>query len=83
MNKLMGRTEQGTEIDDGLKRLDKLTQEEDRMATAQTWMLTHTMSRIDEGVAYLRCSSCRKMGSSRAREKTGYVGFRRTKGGSR
>jgi hypothetical protein len=36
-----------TEIEDGLKRLDKLTQEEVRMATAQNLKVTHT---VDKGV---------------------------------
>lgn len=43
MKKLLGRTN----IEDSLKRLDKLTQEEARMATAQVLKVTHT---IDEGV---------------------------------
>ena len=37
MKKLLGKTE----IEDALKRLDKLTQEEVRMATAQILKLTH------------------------------------------
>jgi hypothetical protein len=41
--RLIGRTE----IEDGLKRLDKLTQEEVRMATAQNLKVTHT---VDKGV---------------------------------
>jgi hypothetical protein len=41
--KLIGRTE----IEDALKRLDKLTQEEVRMATAQNLKVTHT---VDKGV---------------------------------
>jgi len=41
--KLIGRTE----IEDALKRLDKLTQEEARMATAQNLKVTHT---VDKGV---------------------------------
>ncbi|KAF8496549.1 hypothetical protein F5888DRAFT_1635038 [Russula emetica] len=41
--KLIGRTE----IEDALKRLDKLTQEEVRMATAQNPKVTHT---VDKGV---------------------------------
>jgi hypothetical protein len=36
-----------TEIEDALKRLDKLTQEEVRMATAQNLKVTHT---VDKGV---------------------------------
>ena len=40
---LIGRTE----IEDALKRLDKLTQEEARMATAQNLKVTHT---VDKGV---------------------------------
>ena len=43
MKKLLGTTN----IEDSLKRLDKLTQEETRMATAQVLKVTHT---IDEGV---------------------------------
>ena len=39
LNKLIGRTE----IEDALKRLDKLTQEEARMATAQVLKVTHTV----------------------------------------
>jgi hypothetical protein len=41
--KLIGRTE----MEDGLKRLDKLTQEEVRMVTAQNLKATHT---VDKGV---------------------------------
>jgi hypothetical protein len=41
--KLVGRTE----IEDALKRLDKLTQDEVRMATAQNLKVTHT---VDMGV---------------------------------
>jgi hypothetical protein len=41
--RLIGRTE----MEDGLKRLDKLTQEEARMATAQNLKVTHT---VDKGV---------------------------------
>ena len=41
--KLIGRTE----MEDGLKRLDRLTQEEARMATAQNLKVTHT---VDKGV---------------------------------
>ncbi len=41
--KLIGRTE----IEDALKRLDKLTQEEVRMATAQNLKVAHT---VDKGV---------------------------------
>ena len=40
MKKLIGRTE----IEDGLKRLDKLTQEEARMAAAQNLRVTHTVA---------------------------------------
>jgi hypothetical protein len=43
MKKLVGRTD----MEDSLKRLDKLTQEEARMATAQVLKVTHT---IEEGV---------------------------------
>jgi hypothetical protein len=41
--KLIGRTK----IEDALKRLDKLTQEEARMASAQNLKITHT---VDERV---------------------------------
>ena len=47
MKKLIGRTE----IEDGLKRLDKLTQEEARMAVAQNLKLAHTVVVIDDRVA--------------------------------
>jgi hypothetical protein len=43
LKKLIGRTE----IEDALQRLDKLTQEEVRMATAQVLKVTHT---VDDGV---------------------------------
>ena len=39
MKKLIGKTE----IEDALKRLDKLTQDEARMATAQVLKVTHTV----------------------------------------
>ena len=44
LKKLVGRKD----IEDGLKRLDKLTQEEARMATAQVMKATHN---IDDRVA--------------------------------
>ena len=47
MKKLMGRTD----MEDGLKRLDKLTQEEARMATAQVLKVTHTLDERVRGVA--------------------------------
>ena len=40
LKKLLGKTE----IEDALKRLDKLTQEEARMATAQLLKVTHGVS---------------------------------------
>ena len=43
MKKLIGRTD----IEDSLKKMDKLTQEEARMATAQVLKVTHT---VEEGV---------------------------------
>ena len=43
VKKLIGRTE----IEDALKRLDKLTQEEVRMAIAQNLKITHA---VDKGV---------------------------------
>src|SRR6266404_275896 len=50
MKKLVGRTD----IEDALKRLDKLTQDEVRMATAQLLKITHGVDdkviRIDDGV---------------------------------
>ena len=39
--RLIGRTE----VEDALKRLDKLTQEEVRMATAQNLKITHTIDK--------------------------------------
>ena len=39
MNKVTGRSK----IDDALRRLDKLTQEERRMATAQDLRATHSV----------------------------------------
>lgn len=51
MKRLIGRTE----MEDGLKRLDKLTQEEVCMATAQNLKVTHTIvstvAAIDDPVA--------------------------------
>ena len=47
MKRLIGRTE----IEDGLKRLDKLTKEEARMAVAQNLKLTRTVVVIDDRVA--------------------------------
>ena len=47
MKKVMGRTD----MEDGLKRLDKLTQEEARMATAQVLKVTHTVDETVRGVA--------------------------------
>ena len=58
LRKLIGKTE----IEDALKRLDKLTNEEVRMVTAQVLKATHTVddrvvriddrvARVDEGVA--------------------------------
>ena len=51
LKKLVGRTD----IEDALKRLDKLTQEEARMATAQVLKVTHTIDdrvkAVDDKVA--------------------------------
>ena len=51
IKKLVGRTD----IEDALKRLDKLTQEEARMATAQVLKVAHTVDNrvagIDDRVA--------------------------------
>ena len=47
MKKLMGRTE----IEDALKKLDKLTQEEARMAAAENLKATHTVDERVKGVA--------------------------------
>jgi hypothetical protein len=47
MKTLIGRTG----VDDALKRLDKLTQEEARMAVAQIFKATHTVDKRVEGVA--------------------------------
>jgi hypothetical protein len=46
LKKLIGRTE----IEDGLKRLDKLTQEEARMAAAQNLKVAHTVDEKVKGV---------------------------------
>ena len=46
MKKVIGRTE----IEDGLKRLDKLTQEEARMAAAQNLKVTHTVAGTVEAI---------------------------------
>jgi hypothetical protein len=40
MKRLIGRTD----VEDALKRLDKLTDEEARMATAQVLRVTHTVA---------------------------------------
>jgi hypothetical protein len=47
MKKLIGRTE----MEDALKRLDKLTQEEARMAAAEILKVTRTVDKRVEGVA--------------------------------
>ena len=47
MKKLIGRTE----IEDALKRLDKLTQEEARMAAAENLKVAHAVDKRVEGVA--------------------------------
>jgi hypothetical protein len=47
LKKLIGRTD----IEDGLKRLDKLTQEESRMATAENLKATHAVDEKVKGVA--------------------------------
>jgi hypothetical protein len=47
LKKLVGRTE----IEDALKRLDKLTQEEARMAAAQILRVTHAVDERVRGVA--------------------------------
>lgn len=46
LKKLIGRTE----IEDSLKRLDKLTQEEARMATAQVLKVAHSVDERVRGV---------------------------------
>ena len=46
LKKLIGRTD----IEDGLKRLDKLTQEESRMAAAENLKVTHTVDDRVKGV---------------------------------
>ena len=46
LKKLVGRTD----IEDALKRLDKLTQEEARMATVQALKITHTVDVRVRGV---------------------------------
>jgi archaellum component FlaC len=47
LKKLIGRTE----IEDALKKLDKLTQEEARMAAAANLKVTHAVDKRVEGVA--------------------------------
>ena len=47
LKKLIGRTD----IEDGLKRLDKLTQEESRMAAAENLKATHAVDERVKGVA--------------------------------
>ena len=47
MKKLIGRTD----IEDGLKRLDKLTQEEARMVAAENLKATRTVDKRVQGVA--------------------------------
>ena len=47
MKRLIGRTD----MEDALKRLDKLTQEEARMAVAQNLKTTHTVDERVRGVA--------------------------------
>ena len=47
MKKLIGKTE----IEDALKRLDKLTQEEARVAAAENLKATHVVDKRVEGVA--------------------------------
>ena len=47
MKKLIGRTE----MEDALKRLDNLTQEESRMAAAQNLKVTHNVDERTKGVA--------------------------------
>jgi hypothetical protein len=47
MKKLIGRSE----MEDALKRLDKLTQEEARMAAAEILKVTRTVDKRVEGVA--------------------------------
>jgi len=43
LTKLFGNRDNGTEIEDALKRLDRLTQEEVQMAAAQVLKATHTV----------------------------------------
>jgi archaellum component FlaC len=47
LKKLIGRTD----IEDGLKRLDKLTQEESRMAAAENLKVAHAVDERVKGVA--------------------------------
>ena len=47
MKKLIGRTK----VEDALKRLDKLTQEEALMAAAQNLKVTHNVDERTKGVA--------------------------------
>jgi len=57
MKRLIGRTD----VEDGLKRLDKLTDEEARMATAQALRVTHTVA---EDVYQVKRSSFANLVSS-------------------
>ena len=50
LTRLIGRTD----IEDALKSLDKLTNEEARMATAQIWKATRN---VDDNVDQVKCSS--------------------------
>ena len=64
LQKLVGKTE----IEDALKRLDKLTQEEARMATAQVLKVTHTIDErvagVDDKVAMVIDGACHNFNQS-------------------
>ena len=64
LKRLIGRTM----IEDALKRLDKLTQEETRMATAQVLKIAHTVDErvagVGDGVDQVKClSSLNRIGT--------------------
>ena len=51
LKKLIRNTDNGSDIEDGLKRLDRLTQEEVQMASAQLLKVTNTINNRVEKIA--------------------------------
>ena len=51
LEKYVNKLLRNTEMEDALKRLDRLTQEEARMAAAENLKLTHTVDKRVEGIA--------------------------------